>query len=136
MESSKKYHLAGWQTGNPALYKVNREMAIRMRKEPTEAEARMWEIVKGGKLGTKVRRQVTIGEYIADFYVPQYKIVVEIDGGYHLQPNQIEEDRKRQDWLEANGYKVIRFMNEECLNDIEKVKEILVNELQVLKSKE
>lgn len=123
MDCTKKYHKVGWQTGNPKLYATNSQRAKEMRKKPTEAELVFWNAIKGGKLGTKVRRQVTIGEYIVDFLIPQYRIVIEIDGGYHDTPEQKEVDRKRQEWLEKNGYKVIRFRNEEVVASVDMVKE-------------
>lgn len=102
--------------GNHHLYAVNHERAKEMRQNPTEAEKVVWEIVRANRLGYKFRRQVTIGEYIVDFFclIPHPKplstsegmckgLVVEIDGGYHDTPEQKEADWKRQEWLEKNG---------------------------------
>lgn len=116
-------------TCNPENYAYLREKAHVLRHRSTDAEKVVWEIVRANRLGSKFRRQHPIWEYIVDFVCLEKMLVVEIDGEYHLHPEQVETDRKRQRWLEENGYKVIRFTNEDCLNNIEKVTERILNEL-------
>ena len=61
------------------------------------------------------------GDYIVDFLFRKSKVVVEIDGGYHYTEEQQKEDKIRTDWLEQQGYKVVRFTNEQVLCDTDNV---------------
>ena len=96
-----------------------------LRQRTTEAENVLWEAVKGKQLGVRFRRQHPVQKYIADFYCHSALLVVELDGGYHDTEEQKKADQKRTDDLEASGLTVIRFRNEEVLNDIEKVLEVI-----------
>jgi very-short-patch-repair endonuclease len=79
----------------------------------TQTEVRLWILLKGRRLdGWKFRRQVPIGPYIVDFYCPGAKLVVELDGASHDSQEKDEEDNERQAWLEAKGYKVLRFSSD------------------------
>ena len=84
-----------------------------MRSEPTFAEKVMWDRLRNRKLaGLKFRRQVPIGPYIADFLCKEGRLIVEFDG-----PNHDEAyDRKRDGWLEAQDYRVLRFANNDLGN--------------------
>lgn len=82
----------------------------------TEAEKAVWAHIKSKKLGVKFRRQHVIGPYIVDFVALEYNLVIEIDGGIHKK--QTLQDKERSFNLNQKGYKVIRFTNEEVLNDI------------------
>ena len=84
-----------------------------MRRDPTFAEKVMWDRLRNRKLaGLKFRRQVPIGPYIADFLCKEASLIVELDG-----PNHDEAyDRKRDDWLCAEGYRVLRFANNDLGN--------------------
>jgi len=91
---------------NPILLQRAREM----RREPTKAEQTLWQSLRRGQLGNyKFRRQQPIGRYIVDFYCHQAQLIVEVDGDVHAE--QEEYDAERTAWLEANGYRVIRFSN-------------------------
>ena len=72
-------------------------------------------------------RQYIIGDYITDFACLEPKLVIEVDGGYHSEPRQVEDDAIRQEWLERQGFKVIRFTNEEVEFDID-------NTINIIKS--
>ena len=86
-----------------------------MRRAPTDAERKMWWILRSLKpLGMHFRRQAPIGNYIADFVWHEGKLVVEIDGGQHAEA-QRSYDERRTAWLESQGYQVIRFWNNEVL---------------------
>ena len=88
----------------------------------TLAESVLWEALrKGGIDGYKFLRQHIIGDYIVDFLCRDSGLVIEVDGGYHLEPRQQESDEQRAEWLEQQGYTVMRFSNEEVLNEIENV---------------
>jgi very-short-patch-repair endonuclease len=94
--------------------------ARELRKEPTPAEKVIWEQLRDKRLGGfKFRRQAPMGRFIADFYCPACKLIVEIDGDIH--DNQIEEDILRTKEMESFGYRVIRFRNEEILSNIKLV---------------
>lgn len=85
----------------------------------TEAELVLWEVLKGKKLcGRKFRRQHSIGYYIADFYCPAERLIIELDGQHHYTPEGLEKDRERDDHLEELGIKVLRFENKEVLNNL------------------
>ena len=110
-----------YQTADCANYDVLKELAYKNRKNPTEAEAIIWNYLKGKQLGLHFRRQHIIGNYIVDFSCPTKKIAIEIDGGYHDQPEQKEYDEKRSEWLISKGWKIIRFKNEEIIANTENV---------------
>jgi very-short-patch-repair endonuclease len=83
------------------------QYARRNRRAPTESEARLWEALRGGRLGVRFRRQVPIGGlYIVDFLAPSARLVVEVDGGYHAHRARSDERRARN--LARLGYRVLR----------------------------
>lgn len=93
-----------------------------MRSNPTAGERAAWVILRQLKnLGIKMRRQHSIGPYIADFCCPSAKLVVEIDGKIHLTETIKNNDAIRTRYLNALGYEVIRFTNEEVFKEPEKV---------------
>jgi very-short-patch-repair endonuclease len=77
-----------------------------MRRHPTPSEQVLWQAIRGGRLGVSFRRQVPIGSYIVDFLAPRERVIVEVDGGYHAE--RAPADRRRQRWLEKQGYTVVR----------------------------
>ncbi|MHA6723888.1 endonuclease domain-containing protein [Sphingomonas sp. RS2018] len=89
--------------------------ARRLRRDATECEARIWLAVRNRRLaGHKFRRQATIGPYVADFLCVEQRLVVEIDGGQHGD----ERDAARTAWLEARGFRVLRFWNTDVIDNI------------------
>ena len=119
-----------FMTGGNNAYRLIEE-AKRMRKEPTDAEAVLWELLRDKKLGDKFRRQHLIDDFIVDFVCLSKNLVIEVDGGYHNDPTQKEYDQQRTLYLNEKGFRVIRFTNEEVLGNTEavltKIKDILVN---------
>ena len=96
--------------------------AKKLRNHMTNAEQLLWEELRQNKFyGLKFRRQHPIQNYIADFYCHKYKLVIEIDGEYHLSKDQVEYDKDRTEILNFNDVIVLRFTNGEVLNDINKV---------------
>ncbi len=96
-----------------------KETRAHLRRNMTEAELVLWEVLKGKKLcGRKFRRQHSIGYYIADFYCPSEKMVIELDGQHHYTPEGIEKDLERDKHLELMNIKVLRFENAEVLNNL------------------
>lgn len=110
-----------YETADASLYKVLQERALQHRKHPTQAEAALWEYLKGNRLGAKFRRQHLIGQYIPDFVCLSKQLIIEVDGGYHFIGDQIISDEQRTAYLESFGYHVIRFTNEEVLADTQNV---------------
>lgn len=98
------------------LYNITSLKVIRsqLRSNMTEAERILWSVLKDRKLeGRKFRRQFSIGYYIADFYCPSEKILIELDGQHHYLPEGIKKDKERDEHLEMFGIKVLRFENGE-----------------------
>ena len=97
--------------------KNNATNARELRKNMTSQERKMWNILRNHNFyGYEVRRQYPMGNYIVDFVCRSKKIVIEIDGGQHNQPADIEYDKQRTEFLNSLGYKVVRIWN----NDIDK----------------
>ncbi|MFN3814989.1 DUF559 domain-containing protein [Brevundimonas sp.] len=93
-----------------------RASARRSRREPTMTEAAMWRLLRGRGLdGFKFRRQMPIGSYVADFCCPALKLIIEVDGGVHRLRE--ESDARRDAWLAAQGFTVLRFGNEAVLRN-------------------
>jgi DNA ligase-associated DEXH box helicase len=104
-----------------------------MCHQPTEAEDTLWQQLRAKKLGYKFRRQHIVLGYIPDFVCIEKKLIIEVDGGYHNDVDQHEFDTGREEYLIENGYKVLRFTNEEVLGDlgrvVNKIREQLTNSL-------
>jgi tryptophan synthase alpha chain len=94
------------------------ERAEILRKNPTFEEAILWEILKGKKLGVKFRRQHPIWNYIADFYCPELKLVIEVDGSIHDIKEVKENDISRQEIIESFDIRVIRFPNRQIRQNL------------------
>jgi len=121
----------GMQTAYPSLYSRLKELAVKNRHNPTPVEEFLWEQLKGKHLENyKFRRQHIIGDCIADFACLQNKLVIEVDGGYHNDPEVIEYDKLRTQLFEEYGFKVIRFTNEQVLGSIENVLDEIKLELR------
>lgn len=96
------------------MKKEVRHIAKILRKRPTDAEKTMWRHLRGRRLeGFKFRRQEPIGNYVADFACYEKRIIVEVDGGQHCR----EKDGERDRWFEGQGFKVLRFWNNEVLKN-------------------
>jgi len=119
-----------WHTASPDRYNLLKAFAKENRKYMTEAESALWKYLKGNGLGHKFLRQHIIGDYIVDFLCRDKMLVIEVDGGYHSERTQQEDDAVRQQWLESIGYKVIRFSNEEILVDIKTTIDTIVKNLR------
>jgi len=96
----------------------------------TEAERRLWWHLRELKVqGTHFRRQATIGPYYADFACHEHKLVVEIDGSGHMQPDRLAKDDARTRFLETHGYRVLRFWNNDVLRETEGVMTVIYEAL-------
>ena len=105
------------------------QYACDLRKEATDAEQWLWQHLRSRRLlGFKFRRQVPIGDYIIDFLCKEQKLVVELDGSQHQE--QVEYDQRRSEYLEQQGYRVVRYWNHDVLQQGEVVMEDIVRRLQ------
>jgi very-short-patch-repair endonuclease len=104
--------------------------ARRLRQERTDAERKLWSILRRRKLdGWKFRRQVPIDRYFADFACMEARLVIELDGGQHSE--QIEYDEGRTKVLEACGFQVLRFWNSQVLTSSDGVVQTILHELNL-----
>ena len=104
-------------------------LARNLRRKATDAEKAMWRLLRNRQLaGCKFRRQVPLGDYIVDFVCYERDLVVEIDGGYHQM--RTTEDAERTACLESQGFRVVRFWNNQVLSEPEAVLEAILLELQ------
>ena len=93
------------------------DRARNMRKEPTEEENKLWHLYLK-KIRPRFTRQKKIGSYIVDFYCPKLKIVIEIDGVQHYLEENIEYEKRREEYLEKEGYKLLRFYNSDINKEL------------------
>ena len=111
-----------YRTASPDRYDLLKAFARENRNNPTLAELLLWKHIRNKLLGTRFLRQHIIGDYIVDFVSLSDGLVIEVDGAYHAEHEQMEMDEARTYALEQMGFKVIRFTNEEILYNIEQVK--------------
>ena len=114
-----------FKTASPDRYALLKEFARENRKNATLAEQVLWEHIRKKALGVQFVRQHIISDFIADFAAPDIGLIIEVDGGYHTEQKQVEDDGKRTEELGSLGYDVIRFTNEDILFDIDNVIEQL-----------
>ena len=121
-------------TADLTNYGLLKQFARENRNNMTESENALWSFLRSRFNGFKFRRQYIIGEYIVDFICLDKNLIIEVDGGYHSEPRQQEDDAVRQQWLENQGFKVLRFTNEEILFDTEHSLNIIRQNLDLLPS--
>jgi very-short-patch-repair endonuclease len=97
-----------------------RERARSLRQNMTDAEWRLWQILRSHRVkGHKFRRQVPIGRYIADFVCHEARLIVEVDGGQHDRSSP--QEAERNGFLQNEGYRILRFWNNEVLVNLDGV---------------
>jgi very-short-patch-repair endonuclease len=105
-----------------------KENARRLRRDATDAERRLWSALRDRRLsGYRFRRQFPIGRFIVDFACTKHRLIVEADGSQHADS---ESDRERTAWREEQGWRVLRFWNNDILTNTEGVVETVLKELQ------
>ena len=105
------------------------ERSRNLRRDMTKAEQRLWQMLRSQQTeGHRFRRQVPIGGFIADFVCHAARLIVEIDGGQH--DSSAEEEASRTRFLEGEGYRVLRFWNNEVLDNPEGVRSAITENLQ------
>lgn len=113
-------------------YNINLKAASReLRNSMTDSEKLLWSrIRKKQLLGIQFYRQKPIGPYIVDFYAPAAKAVIEVDGSQHLEPEHLQRDEARDQYLADEGLFVLRFSNIQVLRETEAVVERIVEEIR------
>ena len=113
----------GYKTASADKYGFLKVYARENRRNATLAESVLWEHLREGLSGKKFLRQHVIGDFIVDFVSRHGGLIIEVDGGYHAEPRQQEDDQLREEYLESMGYHILRFTNEEVLYNTKKVLE-------------
>ena len=122
-EEGNPFHTA------PKLWEKLKPLARQKRHNPTPAEDKLWQELRNRHLcGAKFRRQYTVDRFIVDFFCPKTKLIIEVDGPIHDYTQ--EEDALRQEFLEAQGLKVIRFTNDVVMKEMQTVLAAIADLLQ------
>ena len=109
-------------------------IARKLRQNSTKQERILWQLLRNRQFkGLKFKRQAPIGEYVVDFLCEEKQLIIEPDGGQHNEPDNIEADKLRTEFLESKGFKVIRFWNNDINLNIGGVYEFLSTEVDKLK---
>ena len=111
----------GYETTDASTYELLLRNAKNNRRYMTPAESVLWECLRGNQLGVQFRCQHPIYGYIPDFVCLRKRLVIEVDGAYHYLGDQPMNDEERTKYLNQYGFDVIRFTNEEVLNDTDNV---------------
>ena len=110
------------------MNKTLRQRSRDLRKNLTPAEQKLWHGIRGKQLqGFKFRRQMVLGNYIVDFVCLERRLIVEVDGGQHL--DNANYDLQRDQWLQSQNFTVLRFWNNQILNEFESVLESIAEHL-------
>ena len=107
-------------------------IARKLRKNPTDAEKRLWSRLRGEQLGARFTRQYPIGNAVADFACRCLRLAIELDGGQHADS---EADAARTRMIEAHGYRVIRFWNNDVLANTDGVLTVIAHELALARNR-
>ena len=119
---------------DPKTYKYLKEFARENRKGQTPSEEKLWEALRNSNLGYKFRRQVIIGNFIADFACFKPKLVIEVDGGIHLTPEQKEKDANKNTDLNFHNFSIIRVTDKDVLENIDGVKDRIITLIKKIES--
>lgn len=113
-------------------YNQNLKTTVRvLRKRQTDAESFLWSRLRNRQLAKfKFRRQFPLDKYVIDFYCHEKSLAIELDGGQHNTPRQINYDIRRSNLLNKQGIKVLRFWDNEVFTNINGVLEVVLEELQ------
>jgi len=102
-----------------------------LRWRMTDGERKLWSLLRRKRVsGFRFRRQAPIGPYIADFFCPEARLVIELDGEPHSDEAQMRRDQSRTEWLQAHGCRVIRFWNLEVFQHPTEVIETIYDALK------
>jgi len=116
--------------GKVGMGGMDKHRARELRKNLTDAERVLWRCLRFRQLGGyKFRRQQGIGKYIVDFICLEKRLIVEVDGGQHLE--QMAYDSEREDWLKSQGFRILRFWDNEVMEEAQAVTEAIIEALVV-----
>jgi very-short-patch-repair endonuclease len=104
-----------------------------LRNNPPRAEILIWKYIKNSLLGYKFRRQHSIGKYIVDFYCPELKLAIEIDGPIHDEPEKVSHDNEKSEYILSKNIQIIRIDNKETYTNIDRTIEYISSEIEKLK---
>ena len=109
---------------------MNTNRARELRKTSTDTERALWRHLRLRQLGGyKFRRQQPIGQYIVDFVCLDKRLIIELDGGQHSE--RFDYDSARTAWLEVQGFRLLRFWNNQVLDEIDAVKAVILGSLEL-----
>ena len=118
----------GWDGGQRLRDRPTQARARKLRNQSTDAERLLWRHLRRRQLGGfRFRRQMPVGGYVADFACMDAKLVIELDGGQHQE--QAARDARRDARINVNGYRVVRFWNNQVFEETTAVLEVILNEL-------
>ena len=121
--AAKKSYNGQMTYASPDRYGLLKEYSRENRNNMTLGEKALWSSLRHKFLGHHFYRQYIIADYIVDFLCHEGGVIIEVDGGYHSEPRQAEDDELRTQRLEQLGFHVLRFSNEEILENIEDVED-------------
>ncbi len=105
--------------GGASLHKPAVYAARKLRRRMSPPEVLLWDQLRGSRLGFKVRRQHPIGPYVADFFVRNANLVIEVDGNAHDFGDRPERDEVRNRYMEEHGYRVIRILASDVMRNLD-----------------
>jgi len=109
--------------------KILKQRSRELRKNLTDAEQKIWHKLRNKQIhGNKFRRQFILGNYIVDFICLDKRLIIEVNGGQHME--NVNYDSQRDEWLKKQNFKVLRFWNNQVLNEIDSILEVIVNNLK------
>ncbi len=111
----------------PKLINDRSRISVRreLRRRSTPAEEKFWKIIRQTELGVRIRRQVSMGPYIVDFYIPAIRLIIELDGDSHFDKEGIAHDRERDRFLREQGFRVLHFTNAEIRDSLDEAAAIV-----------
>jgi len=111
----------------PTIASFRRQAARRLRANETDAEARLWRLLRKLEIsGSHFRRQVPIGPYIADFACLAARLIIEVDGGTHSTDREVARDVRRERYLKDEGFRIVRVWNSNVGQNLEGVMDTIV----------
>jgi guanylate kinase len=114
---------------SPEIFRRAKEL----RKNPTKAEAALWQHLRKNQIGRRFRRQHPTWLYVVDFYCHPLRLVIEVDGGVDEDPEEQINDKEKTENLVSLGLHIIRFSNEQVLFDIDNVLSAIAHKMNALK---
>ena len=120
-----------YRTASTDRYGLLKAFARENRQHPTEAESLLWNHLRQNDWGLRFKRQHIIGDYIADFVCLEQSLVIEVDGSYHSEAEQVEHDEMRSIVLQRMGFRVMRFTNKEVFGALDEVLNRIQKELNI-----